>query len=332
MQYRDSLFDWSIPCGTWFGVRLRMSPLIPLVVVILGLQRWDARLAVLVGLCLLFAVLVHELAHLFAVRLTGEFANELVLWPLGGVIRAPGASQSMAPVATALAGPLTSLAIAAICLPAVVQNGPGWSALDPLTLPATDLDADMGQGLLTLLFFANWILVVANVLPASPLACGKICESVLNTRLGHSVGQQTLFRIGVSVGFAVVVGALLSESVWLASVGAVLIAYNLREGSRHQHAENFDESFMGYDFSQGYTSLEKSAPPEPQGQPGFFQRWLIRRRKHRQERQEAKAKEAERELDFLLAKVHTYGIDSLTESEKRILKRASARYKGRTKS
>lgn len=332
MQNRDSLFDWAIPCGTWFGVRVRLSPLFPLVMFILGVQRWDARLAVLVGLCLLFAVLVHELAHLFAIRLTGGIANELLLWPLGGVTRVSAAAPSMAPIATALAGPLTSLAIAAICLPAVVRNGPGWSVLDPLTLPTTDLDADMGQGVLTLLFFANWLLVLANLLPAPPLACSQVGEAALTGRLGQSIAQQTMFRVGVSIGFGVVLAALLAESVWLAAFGAVLIAYNLRENTRHQIAENFDESFMGYDFSQGYTSLEKSAPIEPAGRPGFFQRWLIRRRALRQERQRAKAEEAERELDFLLAKVHTYGIDSLTDSERRILKRASARYKGRTKS
>ena len=93
-----------------------------------------------------------------------------------------------------------------------------------------------------------------------------------------------------------------------------------------------EDSLFGYDFSQGYTSLEKSVPPESASKPGLIQRWLLRRRTLRDERQRAKAEEAERELDFLLAKVHTYGIDSLTDSERRILKRASARYKGRTKS
>ena len=28
MQYRDSLYDWAFPCGTWFGIRVRLSPVV----------------------------------------------------------------------------------------------------------------------------------------------------------------------------------------------------------------------------------------------------------------------------------------------------------------
>jgi stage IV sporulation protein FB len=333
MQNRDSLFDWAIPCGTWFGVRVRLSPLFPLVFVVLGIQRWDAQLAAASGLCLLAAVLVHELAHVFAVRLTGGTASELLLWPLGGVTRISMASTPAAPVATALAGPIVSLVLAAICLPALLRSGAGWTLLDPLRLPAVNLAADLGYGLLALLFFANWLLVVANLLPALPLDGGRILETALTARLGPSLGPQAVYRAGMTVGFLVIVGGLLAESVWLCAVGAGLAAFNLRESMRQQMSENFDESFMGYDFSEGYTSLERSAPVETvEVRLSLFQRWMAHRRHLREQRQRAKAEEAERELDFLLAKVHTYGINSLSDSERRILKRASARYKGRTKS
>ena len=198
-------------------------------------------------------------------------------------------------------------------------------------LPATDLDKEFGFGLRALFVYANWILAVANLLPAAPLDGGRILEVILTGRFGQSLGQQTLYRAGMSVGFCVIIGALLAESVWFCALGAGLFAFNLRESLRQQIAENFDESFMGYDFSQGYTSLERSVPTEMEVKPGLLQRWLSRRRMHREERQRNKAIEAERELDFLLAKVHTYGINSLTDSERRTLKRASARYRDRTK-
>jgi hypothetical protein len=139
-------------------------------------------------------------------------------------------------------------------------------------------------------------------------------------------------RVGTAVGLLAIVAALGLESVWLCALGAGLLAFNLRESHRQLMAESFDESFMGYDFSQGYTSLERSVPVETEVRPGVLRRWLTRRRAVREERSRVRAEEAERELDLLLAKVHTFGIDSLTDTERRTLKRASARYRGRSKS
>src|SRR5690606_25228294 len=138
MQHRDSLFDWAIPCGTWFGVRLRLSPLFVFVAIVLSMQRWEednpflaaARVATLFVLCLLVASLLHEIVHVIAVRLTGGSGNESLIWPLGGVSRL--AATSATPVTAAVAGPLVNLALAAICLPTLMHGQVGWSLLDPL--------------------------------------------------------------------------------------------------------------------------------------------------------------------------------------------------------
>lgn len=330
MQHRDSLFEWAIPCGTWMGVRLRLSPLFLIVVAVLCLPPRDLQVGAAFGGCLLAAVLCHELAHAFAIHLTGGKAKELLLWPLGGVARL-SASSAATPVATAFAGPMTNLLACLVCLPALLRSGAGWPLLNPLALPHTDFAAEPGHSLLTLFFFANWLLVVANLLPAAPLAAGRLLDTALIARLGPSLGQPMLFRVGMAIGFGLIIAGLLLDGVWLAAIGAGLLAYNLREAMRHQISENFDESFMGYDFSQGYTSLERSMPVETEVRQSLVQRWRARRKVMREERQRQRAEEEEKELDILLAKVHTYGINSLTDSERRTLKRASARYRGKPK-
>lgn len=331
MHYRDSLYDWAFPCGTWFGIRFRLSPLLLFVPIVLGLQRWDARLAALVGAMLFVGALLHEVAHIFALRLTGGVVHETLLWPLGGLTRLSLVSPSAAPVATALTGPLTNLLVCVICLTGLLRSDIHWGLLNPLDLPHVDLDREPLRAVLAVAFYTNWLLVVANLLPALPMDAGRVLELVLSNRLGGSLGQQTAARIGVLAGLTLVTAAILFHSVWLCALAACFVAFNLRELLRHQISDSYDESFMGYDFSQGYTSLERSVPVETEVRPGLFQRWLARRRASREERQRTRALEAERELDFLLAKVHTYGINSLSDSERRTLKRASTRYKGRAK-
>lgn len=331
MQNRDNLFEWAIPCGTWFGVRVRVSPLFVVVAVVLCLHQADYRVGLLFTALLLVAVLIHELAHVFALRLTGGGVNDLLLWPLGGVTK-PSNSSSPDPVAATAAGPMASLAVCCLCLAFLVRSEGGWGILNPLELPAVDLGGGAAHGSLALLFFANWLLVVANLVPAVPLDAGRGLETALTSRFGNGLGHQMSVRIGAAVGIVAIVAALGLQSVWLCALGGGLLAFNLRESHRQLMAESFDESFMGYDFSQGYTSLERSVPVETEVRPGLLKRWLTRRRAVREERSRVRAEEAERELDLLLSKVHTFGIDSLTDTERRTLKRASARYRGRSKS
>src|SRR5205085_1683944 len=88
-----------------------------------------------------------------------------------------------------------------------------------------------------------------------------------------------------------------------------------------------EESLFGYDFSQGYTSLEQDEPPRPRKRRlNFVQRWLQRRAQRKMQRDMEQAVAEERRMDELLAKIQRGGVDSLTEEEKRFLKRVSDRY------
>jgi hypothetical protein len=91
-----------------------------------------------------------------------------------------------------------------------------------------------------------------------------------------------------------------------------------------------EEPLFGYDFSQGYTSLERGEPPPPKPKkPNFFQRWLQKRAAKKQQRQQEEREMEERRLDELLDKVQRDGLQSLTEEERRFLNRVSSRYKNR---
>ena len=94
-----------------------------------------------------------------------------------------------------------------------------------------------------------------------------------------------------------------------------------------------NESVFGYDFSQGYTSLEKDEQPTAAPKPkklGPIKRWLQARRE-RKAQQEALQKAAdEARMDDLLDKIHRQGKESLTDEERRFMARVSAQYRNRS--
>ncbi len=92
-----------------------------------------------------------------------------------------------------------------------------------------------------------------------------------------------------------------------------------------------EDSLFGYDFSQGYTSLERDEAPTapPRRRKGWFQRWRERRAALKAQREEEIRVADERRLDELLEKVQREGMGALTDEERRFMKRVSDRYRKR---
>jgi stage IV sporulation protein FB len=91
-----------------------------------------------------------------------------------------------------------------------------------------------------------------------------------------------------------------------------------------------EDSPFGYDFSQGYTSLERDQPPPPRRrQPNVWQRWRQRRAQRKQQLQDEQRELEERRMDELLEKVQRLGLQGLTDEERRFLTRVSAKYRNR---
>ncbi|HEV3083142.1 MAG TPA: DUF6576 domain-containing protein, partial [Gemmataceae bacterium] len=91
-----------------------------------------------------------------------------------------------------------------------------------------------------------------------------------------------------------------------------------------------EDSVFGYDFSQGYTSLERDQPPpRKRRRPGIWQRWLQRRAARKMQRDVEQREAEERRMDELLEKVQREGLQALSEEERRFLTRVSAKYRNR---
>jgi hypothetical protein len=91
-----------------------------------------------------------------------------------------------------------------------------------------------------------------------------------------------------------------------------------------------EEGLFGYDFSQGYTSLERDQPARPRVRKvSWWKGWLQRRAARKMQRQQEQREADERRLDELLDKVQRQGMKSLTDEERRFMKRVSDRYRNR---
>jgi Zn-dependent protease len=331
MNSRESPFFWSFPCGSWFLTRVRVSIYFPLLVLVICWNLKDARLGLIFSGILFASVVFHEFGHILAVRWTGGTGNEILIWPMGGLAFVQPAPTFASQLLTPAAGPLVNLALCGITLVSVLDSGSGLAALNPLQFPNVTLLHDVPGDLLRLTFYANWMLFLANLIPVYPLDGGRMLRACLMTRYDGDASAEIYIRIGLIVAFLLMIVGLLANSVWIVFIGAIVLVLNVQESQQIRASESYDESFMGYDFSQGYTSLERSAGSPRERRPGLLERWRQARRAEKLRREQEKTAEAERTVDELLDKVHAGGMESLTVAERRRLQRASARLREKGK-
>jgi len=180
-------------------------------------------------------------------------------------------------------------------------------------------------------FWLNWFMLLLNLLPGFPLDGGQMLQSILWWRSGD-YRQATM--AAVFAGFVVMVviglfGVVANEVLWLLLAMFIYVTCRQKWFVLETGGE---EPMFGYDFSQGYTSLERDQPaasPPRRKRPNFLQRWLQRRAQRKAQRQQETREAEERRMDELLEKVQQHGLQALTDEERRFLTRVSARYRNR---
>ena len=142
----------------------------------------------------LLALLLHETGHLLTARGLGYRVRSLELWPFGAALSMDLSTGSRGALPVALAGPLCSVAAAAMSL------------LLLRLLPRT-------EGVMEPFFCMNLSLAAVNLLPAEPLDGGRALASLLSRPLGVRRARRLTAWTGLLLG-----GALFS----LGGYGAIL--------------------------------------------------------------------------------------------------------------
>jgi stage IV sporulation protein FB len=321
--------DWlSIPLGTWWRTRVRISLFFPIILLVFW-SRLGLQLGTTCAVLLLVSVLVHEFFHVFGARWTGGEADEILIWPAGGLAYTQPANSFRSEFLTIAAGPLANVLIALLMLPVVLSAGRLGECWHPIMLPSVDLTGNLLRDWAVLLFSLNVKLIYINLLPVLPMDGGRMLQAVLSRHYDPRMVNRTGIWTGIIVAVLMgLVGFYINpeNGISLVSLAAIMFCMNYAEFIRFSLREHFGSSEFGYDFSEGYTGLEQE---DIEPRPGVIQRWKANRQARRREREAAQLLEEELRLDALLEKVHQQGMDSLTSEEQHFLQQASARRSGR---
>ncbi len=349
MVYRDV---WSMGLGRWRGVHVRLHIFFVLFAVMTAYLAWLERdsdpglmwLALLSILILFLSVMVHEVGHLLAVRRLGGHMDSLVPGPLGGLRPARVARDPQSELLATMAGPAATLGVVLLCTMTIAISNPSslsgmFQLLTPDILDGRPSHKIGFSEIVRLTGWINWWLLVVNSIPVFPFDGGRALASFLQVvmpRMSHERAVASVATFARLVALALfLVAFLLRDALphamvptWLALVLlSVFVFFSARVEETQLEADEEEELF-GYDFSQGYTSLERSSQPSPPP-AGPITRWLDRMKEQRRLRLDARASAEEREADEILRKLHQQGQASLSPRERALLKRVSARLRMR---
>lgn len=276
-------------------------------------------------------VLLHEFGHCFGARMVGGYAENILMWPLGGLAYAHAPMRPWPQFVTVAAGPavnvifclLSAAAIFAVSggrvLPSVnpLSSQPFLFGTGPLVLPEW-------IGYLYMFYRVNLFLLAFNLLPIFPFDGGQLFHAII----WPFVGLQRASLIACQVGLVgcIVLGllGLRLESggmlIFIAIFGGMTCWQRLQAARYGLLVE--DPSYTSYDaggaragfWARIFRTKSRARPAArpiefPNPNPGGW------------EAREADRRATEAELDRLLKKVSAQGIHSLSYVERQTLER-----------
>jgi Zn-dependent protease len=168
---------------------------------------------VLEYLALFFIVTLHEYGHALACRQVGGTANQIVLWPLGGVAYVDPPPRPGATLWSIAAGPLVNVVLVPILtLVLIVSRFLGWAHT------MTNV-----HELLRAVWGINLGLLIFNILPIYPLDGGQILRSLLWFVVGRARSLMLATGVGLIGAAGFIILALWIHSVWWGVLAAFIL-------------------------------------------------------------------------------------------------------------
>ncbi len=317
----------AIPIGRVLGITVRIHMLFVLYV---GFRLLDAGRSgdlrtELLFLGLLFGiVLLHEIGHCLGARAVGGHAEDILMWPLGGLAYASAPMRPWPQFVTVAAGPAVNVVLCLLSAGVILAatNGHLWPPLNPLSgewIRTGPFDAPAWLPYVMLFYRVNLFLLAFNLLPIFPLDGGQIFQALL----WPLVGLQRATILACQVGL---VGAALFVYLALRGEGSILFFIALFGGltcwQRLQAALQgmlYEDPVYIRSGSDGRTFWDRLLGRRRR--PGRLPSDQINPNPGGWEARQAQRAAEEAELDRILKKVSEHGIHSLSYVERQTLER-----------
>jgi Zn-dependent protease len=157
--------------------------------------------AVSSALLFFVSLILHELGHAVAARREGIGIESIDLWFFGGIARMSRDTDSPgAEFRVAIAGPLVTVAVVAVCLVIGVATV-GWPEFWDAVVLTQGANVTPALLLLSWLALINAVLFVFNMIPAFPLDGGRVARAVA-WRVTGDRNRGTRFAATLGQGFA----------------------------------------------------------------------------------------------------------------------------------
>jgi len=230
-------YQQGISLGVWWGITVRLHFTFLIFAGYRALNFGSLGFGIAYVLGLYFCILLHEFGHAFAARWCDGEAEEIILWPLGGLAFVRPAFHPTAHLITTVAGPAVTFLLWIICLGmehSYVRLYDSGSSLfwEPI------------YSFVYVMKRLNFWLLIFNLIPAFPMDGGRILRDTLWYRLGAERATRAAITVSRVIAALGVMYALYEGSFML-----VILCGFILFNTTHEEAIIGFEAGGTYDFS-----------------------------------------------------------------------------------
>lgn len=351
----DQNSNWSLSLGRWVNIPVRVHMLLLLFIAVIFCVDFNSpssagngilSTAMVTAAILIVSIVIHELAHIFAIHNLGGSVDSVLFMPWGGNSSYEYPAQKSAKLIAVMAGPFVNFSIFLFGAILLLQStDTSFSEIIHPLRPHGFLATDVATSLIKIGTWINFQLLLANMLPCFPFDGA----AALRTLLTHFFKTVPTHRIesaihvsGTAIAFTLIGLAWVFrdyqtgpiEPIWfLLLITGICLYFAAGYSFSQETVEDADD----WDDVQTALGLTDSFSETPSffmfgdSDDPEYSKWLVEKQEARIRDEMHREQQEIEQADTVLDKLHNSGIESLTSDEKLLLQRVSERLRRKRK-